>query len=147
VRHAEKQTTPPGDPPLTSAGKVRARNLARILRQVGIKAILTSQFVRTRETARPLAEAIGVAPTVVSIEINPSDPGTVTEQSIKDFVDRILQHSGDPVLVVGHTNTIPQIIGMLGGDRTPNIPETEFDNLFIVTVYEQGKAKVIQLKY
>jgi hypothetical protein len=94
VRHAEKQTMPPDDPPLTNKGKARARSLARILNKAGIKAIFTSQFVRTRETARPLAEAIGVAPTVVPIELDPSDPNKVTEQSIMDLVDRI--HGGVP---------------------------------------------------
>jgi broad specificity phosphatase PhoE len=147
VRHAEKQTTPPGDPPLTNNGKARARSLARILSKAGIRAIFTSQFQRTRETARPLAEAMGAVPTVVPIQPDPSDPNKVAEQSIKDVIDRIHQHSGEPVLIVGHTNTIPPVIGMLGGDLIPDIPETEFDNLFLVTVYEKDKAKVVQLKY
>lgn len=147
VRHAEKQTTPSGNPPLTSNGKARARSLARILNKAGIRAIFTSQFVRTMETARPLGDATKVALTVVPVEPDPSDPNKVTEQSIKDLVDRIHQRSGESILVIGHTNTIPQVIKMLGGDLIPNIPETEFDNLFVVIVYEKDKARVIQLKY
>ena len=90
---------------------------------------------------------MGAVPTVVPIQPDPSDPNKVAEQSIKDVIDRIHQHSGEPVLIVGHTNTIPPVIGMLGGDLIPDIPETEFDNLFLVTVYEKDKAKVVQLKY
>jgi len=51
------------------------------------------------------------------------------------------------VLVVGHSNSIPDVIKMLGGDVVPTIDERKFDDLFIVTVYAKGKAKVVQLKY
>ena len=147
IRHAEKLTTPPGDPSLTASGKARAESLTRILSKAGIKAIFTSQFQRTKETARPLAQALRITPTVVPIQVDPSDPNKVTDQSIKDLVDRINQHSGEAVLVVGHTNTIPAVIRTLGGDAIATIPETEFDNLFVVTVYEKTNAKVVQLKY
>jgi phosphohistidine phosphatase SixA len=147
VRHAEKHISPPDDPVLTTSGKTRAKNLARILNKAGIKAILTSQFARTKETARPLAEAIGVVPTTVSVEPDPSDPNKVSAESIKKYVDRIGLHSGESVLVVGHTNTIPQIIGVLGGDTLPTISEAEFDKLFIVTRYRKDRSKVIQLEY
>src|SRR6185503_13909259 len=138
VRHAEKQTSPPDDPTLTAGGKTRAKNLARILSKARIKAILTSQFARTKETARPLAEATGVDPTIVPVD---------SDQAAKDYVDQIALHPGESVLVVGHTNTIPQIIGLLGGDKIPTIAETEFDNLIIVSRYAKDKAKVIQIKY
>jgi broad specificity phosphatase PhoE len=149
VRHAEKQTTPQGDPdpPLTNDGKARAKSLARLLSKAGITAIFTSQAKRTKDTALPLAEATGVSPREVVMKSDPSDPSKVTAQSIKNLVDLILQHPGESVLVVGHTNTVPQTIRMLGGDLIPNIPETEFDNLFLVLVYKKGKAKVVQLKY
>jgi hypothetical protein len=48
---------------------------------------------------------------------------------------------------VGHSNSIPDVIKMLGGDVTPVIDEKKFDDLFIVTVYAKGKAKVTHLKY
>lgn len=147
VRHAEKAATPPGDPSLTASGKTRARNLARILEKAGIKAIFTSQFQRTRATAQPLATTLGITSTVVQIQTDPSDPNKVSDQSIKDLVGRINQHSGESVLVVGHTNTIPELIGKLNGDLMPVILETEFDNLFIVTVYQKDKSRVVQLKY
>lgn len=147
VRHAEKAATPSEDPPLTASGKTRARNLARVLGKAGIKAIFTSQLQRTRATAQPLATALGITSTVVQIQPDPSDPNKVSDQSIKDLIDRINQHSGESVLVVGHTNTIPQVIGKLNGDLVPVIPENEFDNLFIVTVYQRDKARVVQLKY
>ena len=51
------------------------------------------------------------------------------------------------MLVVGHSNSIPNVIKMLGGDTVPTIDERKHDDLFIVTVYAKGKAKVTQLKY
>ena len=55
--------------------------------------------------------------------------------------------AGESVLVIGHSNSIPDVIKMLGGDVVPAIDERKFDDLFIVTVYAKGKAKVVQLKY
>jgi len=145
VRHAERQTSPLGDPPLTNDGKLRSQRLSRILAKSGVKAIITSQFVRTQQTARPLAETLGIIPTVVPLESDSS--GNVAESSIQGIVGPINQHSGEVVLVVGHTNTVPQVIASLGGDLVPNIPENEFDNLFVVTVYAENRAKVTKLKY
>ena len=51
------------------------------------------------------------------------------------------------VLVVGHSNSIPDVIKMLGGNVVPTIDEKKFDDLFVVTVYANGRAKVVQLKY
>lgn len=151
VRHAEKQPTPPNNPPegppLTTEGKARAKNLARMLGKAGVKAIITSQYLRTKETAQPLADAIGIAPVMIKIEADPGNPNRITEQSVKKIIEQIQQHAGETVLVVGHTNSLPQLIAKLGGPASLNIPETEFDNLFILTIYAADKAKFVQLKY
>lgn len=147
VRHAEKQATPPGDPPLSTEGELRAKTLAHILGSAGVKAVFTSQFIRTRDTARPLAEAVGVAPVVVSVEPDPSDRRKISERSVRNLLDGIYQHEGETILVVGHSNTLGLVISALGGGGIAEIPETEYDNLFVVTVYEKGKARVTRLKY
>ena len=49
--------------------------------------------------------------------------------------------------MVGHSNSIPDVIRMLGGDTSPPIDEKKHDDLFVVTVYAKGKAKVAHLKY
>ena len=152
VRHAEKQATPPADPLLTAAGTARAERLAMILAQAGLKAIYTSQYLRTQHTAKPVAQSLGITPTVINVETSPAPPGQtmgsqMSAPSLQAFVDKITQHPGETALIVGHTNTLPAIIGKLGGDVVPTIPETDFDNLFVVTIYANGKAKVAQLKY
>jgi phosphohistidine phosphatase SixA len=147
VRHAEKATTPPEDPPLTEAGTMRAQQLANILAHAGIKSIYTSQFLRTKQTAEPLAKSLGITPSLMPIKMSPSNPREISQQSIKDIADKIYERAGDAALVVGHSNTIPEVIKMLGGDQPTAIDEKEFNDLFVVTVYARGKAKVARLKF
>ena len=147
VRHAERAEEPRQDPPLTEKGAARAQELARLLSTAGIKAIFTSQFARTKLTAEPLAKQLGITATAQTLKSNPSNPRQIAEESTKETVDKIMAHAGGSVLVVGHSNSIPDVIKMLGADVTPTIDEKQFDNLFIVTVYAKGKAKVTHLKY
>ncbi|HEY0728141.1 MAG TPA: phosphoglycerate mutase family protein [Pyrinomonadaceae bacterium] len=147
IRHAERADEPRQDPPLTEKGVARAEALARLLSNAGVKAIYTSQFARTKLTAEPLAKQLGVTPTALSLKISPSNPRAIADESTKETVDKILSHAGGSVLVVGHSNSIPDVIKMLGGDVVPTIDEKKFDDFFVVTVYANGKAQVTHLKY
>ncbi|HKS28809.1 MAG TPA: phosphoglycerate mutase family protein, partial [Pyrinomonadaceae bacterium] len=146
VRHAEKADAPREDPPLTEAGTARAQKLASLLSTAGVKAVYTSQFARTRLTAEPLAKQLGVTIAPITLKSKPSNPREVSEESIRQIVDKIMANAGQTALVVGHSNSVPDVIRMLGGDTVPVIDESKFDDLFIVTVYAKGKAKVLQLK-
>jgi len=147
VRHAERAEEPRQDPPLTEKGVARSEALARLLSAAGVKAIYTSQFARTKLTAEPLAKQLGVAVTSISLKTSSSNPRAIAEESTKEIVDKIMSNAGGSVLVVGHSNSIPDVIKMLGGDVVPTIDEKKFDDLFVVTVYANGKGKVTHLKY
>src|SRR5215471_7959478 len=67
VRHADKAAQPADDPPLTTAGMKRAQDLATTLQDAGVTAIITTQLRRTRETAQPLATALGLTPEVLKV--------------------------------------------------------------------------------
>jgi broad specificity phosphatase PhoE len=95
VRHAEKAGG--DDPDLTEAGRARAESLATVLKDAGITAIYTSEVKRTQQTAAPLAKALRVEPTIVAIK----DRAALVAK---------LQGSSGNALVVGHSNTIPEII-------------------------------------
>jgi hypothetical protein len=56
-------------------------------------------------------------------------------------------HRGQTIFIAGHNNSVPAIVSVLTNEKLPLIPETEYDNLFIVTIYRFGKAKVTKLKY
>jgi phosphohistidine phosphatase SixA len=147
VRHAEKEDEPKQDPPLTKAGVARSQELARVLSGANIKAIFTSQFARTKLTAEPLVAKSGAAVTSLTLKPNPSNLRLISEESTAELVNKILARPGESVLVIGHSNWIPDVVRMLGGDTAVTVDEQKFDDLFIVTVYAKGKAKVVQLKY
>ncbi|MDX6306266.1 MAG: hypothetical protein QOI77_3235 [Blastocatellia bacterium] len=137
VRHAEKIIDPNNsDPDLSPAGQARAQEIVRIFGDTGINAIYATQYKRTQQTVKPLADKLG-------LPIN-----QVNSKSTADLLTQIRsQNSGQIIFIAGHNNTVPEIIAALGGSTFPVIPETEFDNLYIVTVYRTGKAKVVKLKY
>lgn len=147
VRHAEREDEPRQDPPLKTEGVARSKELARLLGDAGIKAIYTSQFARTKLTGEPLANKLGLTVTPIALKSDPANPRQIAEESTAEVVNKILERAGENVLVVGHSNSVPDVIKMLGGDVVPVIDERAFDNLFIVTVYAKGKAKVAHLKY
>ena len=81
VRHAERADAPREDPPLTEAGSARAQLLARMLGKSGIKAIYTSQYLRTKATAEPLAKQLGIESIVISLKSSTSNPRQVSSES------------------------------------------------------------------
>jgi len=137
VRHAEKVIDPnSNDQDLSQAGQARAQELVRVLGDTGINAIYATQYKRTQQTAKPLADKFGLP----IVQVN-SKNTTELLMHIRS------QNRGQTVFVVGHNNTVPEVIAALGGPQFPPIPETEFDNLYVVTVYRTGKAKVVKMKY
>ena len=147
VRHAEKEDEPRQDPPLKKEGVARSQELARLLANAGIKSIYTSQFTRTKSTAEPLATKLGLTVASISLKSNPANPRLIAEESTAEVVNKIMERPGENVMVVGHSNSVPDVIKMLGGDVVPTIDERKFDDRFIVTVYAKGKAKVTHMKY
>ena len=139
VRHAERAdagtaaaTMTGADPDLSDAGHTRARSLAAMLKDAGVTAIFATNRKRTQQTAAPLATALGV--TVV----------TIPTADTAALVAMVKAASGN-VLVVGHTNTVPDVIKGLGVDTPLVVEESEFDNLFIVTRGE--KPTLLRLHY
>jgi phosphohistidine phosphatase SixA len=155
VRHADTAALP--DRPLSAAGLKRAQNLAAALRNAGVTAIITTQLRRTRETAQPLATALGLVPEVISVGesalvANPAPgaqfPPEVVQaraEYIKILEPAIRRLSG-VVLVVGHDWSVPGLIASLGGPQIPNICPSVFDKLFVLTS-ARGKASLIQAHY
>ncbi|MDQ5844185.1 MAG: histidine phosphatase family protein [Acidobacteriota bacterium] len=138
VRHAEKMVVPPEnkDPDLSMAGQIRAQELVRMFGDSGINAIYATQYKRTLQSVKPLAEKLNISVTPVDAKKTP------------DLVKQIReQYAGQTVFIAGHNNTVPEIIAALGGPQLPIIPETEFDNLYILTVPTSGPAKLLKLKF
>jgi 2,3-bisphosphoglycerate-dependent phosphoglycerate mutase len=136
VRHAEKGTTPKDNPLLTDAGKSRAAHLAEMLANAGVQAIYTSQFERTKLTAEPLAKKLGINANVIDAADS------------KEFATAIRNENvGQAVLVVGHSNTLPEIIHALNGPEIPELDDNEYDSFFVLSVPETGESKLLKLKF
>jgi broad specificity phosphatase PhoE len=140
VRHAEKELGT-GDPPLNSAGQGRAELLARMFGDAQapghVDAIYVSPTVRSQMTAAPVAARLGLAPIIAP----PHDA--------RNLARRVLhEHSGGRVLVVGHSDTVPEIVKSLTGAKgLPPIGETEYGTMYIVTVPRVGRADFLRLTY
>ena len=131
VRHAEKADDSK-DAELSEAGRARAEALANMLRDSKISVIYTTEFKRTQQTAAPLAKALAL--TVTSL---PSENQTALVAKLRT--------STTNSLVVGHGNTIPDVIKALGISEPVNIPDSDYDNLFVVPLGE--KPYLIRLHY
>lgn len=137
VRHAEKSDEPGNNNPnLSAAGIERAQILAQVLSKAGVTNIYASQYARTQQTVRPLAESLG-------LQVNEIDAPNTGELARRLKSDR----PGGVMLVAGHSNTVPEIISAVGGEQPPAIPDSEYDNLFVVTVSPWRGTRVLRLKY
>jgi broad specificity phosphatase PhoE len=135
VRHAEKATTPPSDPPLDAAGQARALVLAHVAGSSEPAAIYVSEFRRTKETVAPLARKLQLVP----IQHAAADAAGLVSAIQSSW-------SGRTVVVCGHSNTVPAIVTALTGQPMADIPDAQFDNLYVV-VAEGGAGTVTHLKY
>jgi broad specificity phosphatase PhoE len=141
VRHAERApSTGPSrgmlgdDPPLSPAGEQRAKRLGDVLEASGVKVIFTSEYKRTRQTAAPLAQKLKLTPVMSAAK----DPDPLVAQ---------VKKAQGAVLVVGHSNTLPDLMKKLGVTETVTIGENDWDNLFVVVRNASGQATLVRLKY
>ena len=138
VRHTEREWDGE-DPPLTPAGEARAQVLAQTLRDAGVTAIITTQWRRTRDTAKQLANLLRITPEVV-----PVYEGKAVE-NIQEVAAAVRRHKDETVLIVGHI-TVTGVIAALGGPRLPTICENVFSDLFFFTP-AGGEHGLVRLRY
>jgi len=138
VRHAEKlaEEMQAIDTPLSKAGKARARLLAETLKDAGITVIYASRAVRTQDTAAPLARALGLEVKI----IDQDRPQPVVERLRS-------RHSKDVVLIVGHSDTLPDILNELGYAPRIKIRSWEYTNLFLVIPRGDKPPSLLRLRF
>lgn len=135
VRHAEK-VDESRDPPLSEAGQARARALAALLKDAGIRAIYVSEYRRTRQTAEPLARKLGLSPVTVAA-------------ADREGLLRSLRvdHRDDVVLVVGHGDTLPPLLKALGSPQEIGIARGDYDNLFLLVPRAGAAPTLLRLHF
>ena len=137
VRHAEKATDDPENPGLSAAGRARATALAERLRDAPLVAAYATEFRRTQQTAQPAAALHGV-PVQAYFARGPA----------AEVVAQWRQaHDAGTVLVVGHSNTVPDIVAALCACTTAPIPDHEYDRLSIIRIGADGRARLDVTRY
>ena len=131
VRHAEKADATK-DPDLSEVGRARAEALAKMLKDANITEIYATEFKRTQQTAAPLAKVLGITVTILPAKDNAA------------LLAKLRASTGN-ALVVGHGDTIPDLIKALGMSDPINVAENDYDNLFAVVLDQ--KPHLIRLHY
>ena len=132
VRHAEKSTSDGKDPDLSVAGRKRAEALADILKDSQITAVFVTEFKRTQETASPTARATQLKPVIVPAN------------DVAGLAAKLRQLTGN-ALVVGHGNTIPELIKELGVTTPIAIPENDYSEILVVALH--NPPQLLRLHY
>jgi broad specificity phosphatase PhoE len=134
IRHAEAEHQPGGDAPLTPDGRTRATELARVLGDTPLDAVYLTHFLRNRQTAAPLPRKAGEKPTVID-----DVPGTLAALRAGPW--------GTTSLVIGHSNTVPDLVRGLTGTTLPAGEPIIYDRMWIVTLARDGTASLLRLHY
>ncbi|CAN5745249.1 phosphoglycerate mutase family protein [soil metagenome] len=139
VRHAEK-VDDSGDPVLSDAGTARAVALADALTHADVQVVLTTQYQRTRLTGAVTAERAGITPQLVPAA-NPM------QDHLRALADIVQANAGRTILIVGHSNTVPLIVRALGGPDIGRIEDSEYGDMFILTLVPDAPVKLVRAKY
>jgi len=123
--------TPAGqsDPDLLPAGRTRAAHLAQALNGKSIKRIFVSDFKRTRQTAAPLADAEHIPVETY----DPADTPAIVARA---------RAAKRTVLIVGHSNTVPDIVEQLGGDRPEALRHEDFGDLWAIRGGKSARTRI-----
>jgi broad specificity phosphatase PhoE len=140
VRHAEKALGTIEDPPLSPEGEQRSERLALMFGDASgpgrLDAIYVTNTRRAQQTAAALAARLHLIPVVMPA----SDVAGMAARVLKD-------HRGGTVLVVGHVNTIPQLIRELSGKEIEPIADSDYGNIYVLSVPHFGNASLVRLTY
>ncbi len=129
VRHAEKAADGTRDPDLTAEGRARAQWIARYLEDKGLTGVYSTDYKRTRQTAQPAADKMGLA-------VDLYDP-----RALEAFAVDLKGKTG-VFLVVGHSNTTPVLTNLLAGSNLKYAGEDVYDQIFEVKISDAGTARV-----
>ncbi|MGI8812622.1 MAG: SixA phosphatase family protein [Pyrinomonadaceae bacterium] len=139
VRHAEKETsamTDTSDPVLSTDGAQRAERLRKLIGKYRPGAVFSTDYKRTRATAGPIAKTRRVV-----VEIY--DP-----KNNADLIDRIMKSRTKRFVVVGHSNTIPDLANLLTKKELfKNLDDAEYGVIWVIRLKDGRVKKTEILQY
>jgi broad specificity phosphatase PhoE len=140
LRHAEKALGTIEDPPLSPEGEQRSERLALLFgERTGaghLDAIYVTNTRRTQQTAAPLAARLHLTPVVMPI----ADVAATASRLLRE-------HRGGTVLVLGHSNTLPELVRELSGKQIEPIPDDDYGEIYVLSVPRFGHSSLVRLKY
>ena len=128
IRHAEKDRSDLKNktPHLNELGKNRALKWVEVFKNVQFDKIFSTNYNRTVETVTPISLK-------KKIEISIYSPSNIDYESFKS------KTSGEKVLVVGHSNTIPFFVnGLIDKEVYQQIDDLNNANLYKVTICNEN---------
>ncbi len=137
IRHAEKDTAGGTNADLNAVGRGRAITFPKIFRKIHLSKIYSTDRPRTKNTARPIANA----------KKRPVDIYDAKQQ--KELLEKLVKNNkGDKILLVGHSNTVPQLVNILRGtDEEKEFSESDYSRIYIVTVKKIGDVQVHLIRF
>jgi len=134
IRHSEKDLVSenPSDPPLTKCGIKRTDYLRSFFEDIDIESVYSTNYIRTKNTAMPIASL-----KKTRIQYYESDYPKVFSEFLLD--------SKQNSLVVGHSNTIPILAGLLLEEDVAPIDEKTYNRIYKIVI-SKGKRKLFMLK-
>jgi hypothetical protein len=145
IRHAERD--PGADPPLIAEGFARAETLKNILAENGVTAIYATDLLRNRQTVAPIAEELGLTPTL----INPARYVDTVQTAAEVVSQMLTENPGGTILFCGNIGSVLDTPGImeslyfeLGGTGQP---PTRYEDMIIVTLPADGAARFIKTGY
>ncbi len=136
LRHAEKEQSQKANPGLSDQGEKRAIRLNEMLSELKIDSVHSTKYNRTMLTIKPIIEN----KPVVFQAYDPSNLGIIASKLAK-------AKKGSVHLVVGHSNTTPELVNLLmENEKLEWIEEKEYDHLYVVQI-NGNKKKLLELKF
>lgn len=138
IRHAEKDTIKGSKTydDLTEKGHKRAAKLAKMLQKLPISTVSSTDRSRTKNTALPTANS------------HKCTLALYDAKKQNDYLTKLAEINGKKHLIVGHSNTVPQMLNFLTNSATYiDVPDNEYTRLYIVSYSKTGKKSVILLNY
>jgi phosphohistidine phosphatase SixA len=136
IRHFEKESTDGmakqnKDPELTTQGQARAQLLASFLADKNVITVFSTNYKRTIQTATPTAKQNGLSVTFY-------DPRELAGFALQ--LQAMSTKGKGNILIVGHSNTTPQLLKLLGGPDQP-LSENDYGDLFYLTLGDSSQLK------
>ena len=137
VRHAEKVEDGTKNSPLAEKGIRRAALIRELFVNTGFDALYATPFDRTTGTLKSLADTLGMA-------VETYDPNLDLVVLMDQLLDK---HAGHRIFIAGHSNTIPGMLNVLVGENIyEDFAHDQYNDLFIVSLSEKGKANITRLQ-